>query len=465
MTLDSLLAIVNHKLLETQNRPLNDTETLILRGIWQSQTYSQMAQAGGYSPGYLTNVVAPGLCQKLSLIIGRRVTKKNCRALLEFYATAQAYQTITTSPRQLPTHIWTNKQKLPRFPSGSVPLDSPYYIQNTAIQEQAFAEISKPGALIRLEAPREMGKTSLLLRILEYAHHLGYRTVSLNLEEHLEGEILTDLNRFLRWLCANISLQLGLEPKLDDYWDWDLGSKVSCSLFLRNHVLEQTGSPIVLALDDVNHIFEYPQVAKEFFPLLRSWYEEAKRQPIWQKLRLIVIHSAEVYMPLQLHQSPFNVGLPIQLRNFNLAQVQQLSQNYGIDWADDNEVKFLTDMVGGHPALVHLALYHLSGGEISLTQLLEDAPTPVGIYYHHLQRHWAALQAQPKLASAFERVMHTTNPVSLESLLADKLSSMGLIKLENDRAIPSCQLYRQYFLRKFSSPSSQLSTPLNMKII
>ncbi|KAF3890896.1 AAA-like domain-containing protein [Scytonema tolypothrichoides VB-61278_2] len=451
MTLDSLLAIVNHKLLETQNRPLNDTETLILRGIWQSQTYGQMAQAGGYSPGYLTNVVAPGLCQKLSLIIGRRVTKKNCRALLEFYA-AQALPAIATPSRQLSTHFLTNKQKSPRFPSGSVPLDSIYYIQNTAIQEQAFAEISKPGALIRLKAPKEMGKTSVLLRIIEYAKNLGYRTVSLNLEEHLEGEIITDLKRFLRCLCANISLQLGLEPKLDDYWDWDLGSKVSCSLFLRNYVLEQIDSPIVLALDDVDRIFESPQVAKEFFPLLRSWYEEAKRQPIWQKLRLIVVHSTEVYVPLQLHQSPFNVGLPIQLRHFNLSQVQELSQYYGIDWVDDNEVTFLTDVVGGHPALVHLAVYHLSDGEITLTQLLEDASTPGGIYYHHLQRHWSTLQAQPELASAFERVMQTTIPVLLEPVIAYKLNSMGLIKLENDRAVPSCELYRQYFQRKFSSP-------------
>ncbi|MUG95677.1 serine/threonine protein kinase [Scytonema sp. UIC 10036] len=453
MTLDSLLAIVNHKLLETQNRPLNDTETLILRGIWQSQTYGQMAQAGGYSPGYLTNVVAPGLCQKLSLIVGRRVTKKNCRALLEFYATAQAFPTRTAPSKQLSTHFLTNKQKSPRFPSGSVPVDSPYYIHNTAIQEQAFAEISKPGALIRLKAPREMGKTSLLLRILEYAKNLDYFNVSLNLEEHLEGEILSDLKRFLRWLCANISLQLGLELKLDDYWNWDLGSKVSCSLFLRNQVLERISSPIVLALDDVDPIFKHPQLAKEFFPLLRSWYEEAKRHSIWQKLRLIVVYSTEVYVPLQLHQSPFNVGLPIQLRHFNLVQVQQLSQNYGIDWADDNEVKFLTDMVGGHPALVHLALYHLSGGEITLTQLLEDAPTPVGIYYHHLQRHWAALQAQPELVSAFERVIQTTNPVLLEPVLAYKLSNMGLIKQENDRSIPSCELYRQYFQRKFSSPT------------
>lgn len=276
----------------------------------------------------------------------------------------------------------------------------------------------------------------------------GYHTVSLNLQEQVDRAILSDLNRFLRWLCANVSRQLQLEPRLDEYWDEDIGSKVSCSLYLRNYVLEQIDSPLVLALDEVHQIFEHPQVAKEFLPLLRSWYEDAKRQPIWQKLRLIVVHSTEVYVPLQLNQSPFNVGLPIQLTCFSLDQVQQLAQRFELNWTDDEEARLLMDIVGGHPALVHLTLYHLSRGEVTLNQLLQNASTPKGIYYHHMQRHWATLQAQPELASALSIVMNATQPVKLEPVVAYKLSSMGLIKLDNNLATPSCRLYRQYFQPK-----------------
>ncbi|KYC42522.1 hypothetical protein WA1_21420 [Scytonema hofmannii PCC 7110] len=348
-----------------------------------------------------------------------------------------------------PQPINLDRDVLPPYPSGSVPLDSPYYIENTAVGTQIYREITKPGALIRIKAPMSMGKTSLLSRILEYANCIGYRTISLNFEEQIDQEILSDLNRFLRWLCANISRQLHIEPRLDDYWDEDIGSKVSCSLYLRNYVLEQIDSPVVLALDEVNQIFEHPQVAKEFLPLLRSWYEEAKRRPIWQKLRLIVVHSTEVYVPLQLHQSPFNVGLPIQLQSFSFEQVKQLALRYGLGWKDGLEAKLLMDMVGGHPALVHLAFYHLSQQEITLTQLLQNSSTPKGIYYHHLQRHWATLEAQPELASALYTVINTTEPVQLESVIAYKLSSMGLIKLDNHQATPSCQLYREYFKSKF----------------
>ncbi|MHC5719366.1 MAG: AAA-like domain-containing protein, partial [Nostoc sp.] len=83
--LEPLIEIVNRKLLEKQIRPLNYTEILIMQGIWQYQTYHQIAQERGYSVGYFTNVVAPQLCQRLTKLVGSRVTKKNCRVLLESY--------------------------------------------------------------------------------------------------------------------------------------------------------------------------------------------------------------------------------------------------------------------------------------------------------------------------------------------------------------------------------------------
>lgn len=443
MNLDSLVEIVNRQLLETQNRPLNSAEILIIRGIWQYHTYSQIAREEGYSPGYFTNVVAPELYQRLSKLVGRRVTKKNCRAVLESYIVTQRALQAKPSQEYLQSDLNAKQDFLPSYPSGSVPLDSPFYIERAPLETRVYQEIRKPGALVRVKAPREMGKTSLLLRSLDYASCQGYRTVSLNLEQ-IDQVILSDLNRFLRWLCANVSYQLALEPRLDDYWDEDIGSKVSCSLYLRGYVLEKIDSPIVLALDEVNELFEHPQVAKDFLPLLRSWYEEAKRLPIWQKLRLIVVHSTEIYVPLQLSQSPFNVGVPIQLTSFSLNQVIHLAQRYRLDWKD-NEAKQLMDLIGGHPSLVHVALYHLSRGDITLEKLLKTAPTSSGIYTHHLQRHWATLQEQPALASALNTVMNAAEPVPLEPIIAYKLSSMGLIKLNENQAMPNCQLYRQYF--------------------
>ncbi|HEY9599027.1 MAG TPA: AAA-like domain-containing protein, partial [Cyanophyceae cyanobacterium] len=401
------------------------------------------------SPGYFTNVVAPELYRKLSCIIGQRITKKNCRMLLESHIAAQL--TPKKKSLQQPSGNYSDTPSpdtLPCFPNGAVSLNSPFYIERYPIEENVYAEISKPGALVRIKAPQEMGKTSMLLRVVDYANQQNYHTINLNLQQ-TDQAVLNDLNRLLRWLCASVSRQLNLEPKLDDYWDEDIGSKVSCTLYFRGYLLESINSPVLLALDEVNQIFEHPDVAKDFLPLLRSWYEEAKRLKIWQKLRLIVVHSTEIYVPLQLKQSPFNVGLPIQLNGFGVEEVQELAKRYGINWTDGEEAKQLMAMVGGHPALVHTAIYHFSRGDTTLNQLLQTAPTPTGIYAYHLQRHLATLQEQPELAIALNTVIKSTEPVVLDPILAYRLSSMGLIQLDGNKAILSCQLYRQYFKRNF----------------
>jgi hypothetical protein len=186
-------------------------------------------------------------------------------------------------------------------------------------------------------------------------------------------------------------------------------------------------------------------VAKDFLPLLRSWYEEAKTLPIWQKLRLIVVHSTEIYVPLQLNQSPFNVGFPAQLSHFSLEEVLQLAQRYQLTWENQEKVKQLMELVGGHPALVQTALYYLSREEITMTQILTAATSVTGIYAHHLRRHRVALEAQPELATSLNRVITASEPVELEPIIAYKLSSMGLIQQSRDRVTLSYELYRQYF--------------------
>jgi DNA-binding Xre family transcriptional regulator len=335
---------------------------------------------------------------------------------------------------------------LPRYPNGAVPLGSPFYLERT-FQTQIDQELRKPGALVRIKAPREMGKTSLLLRVLDTAKSLGYKTVSLNLAQ-VDEAILNDLNQFLRCICTNVARQLQLKPMLDEYWDEDLGSKISCTAYFQDYILEKISTPLILAFDEMNHIFEHPQIAKDFLPLLRSWYEEAKTLLIWQKLRLVVVHSTEIYIPLQLNQSPFNVGLPIQLNPFDLVEVQQLAQSYGIDWNNEVEVGQLMDLVGGHPALVNIAFYHLSRGDITLEQLLKTAPTATGIYRHHLQRHIVTFAEQPELARIFRSLISTSEPMRVDPIPSYKLCSMGLIKQLGHQSVPSCELYRQSFLKE-----------------
>ena len=347
------------------------------------------------------------------------------------------------------------------FPGGPIPLESPFYIDRSGAEARACAEIYKPGGLVRIKAPRKMGKSSLMLRIIHGASARGYRTVTVDFQQADEA-IFASLDKFLRWLCINAARQLKLEPNLDDFWDEDMGSKVSCTIYFENYLLEQIDSPVFLVLNEVNRVFERANIAREFLPLLRYWYEQSRQIETWEKLRIAVIHSTEIYISLSLNQSPFNVGLPIKLSEFTAEQVQEFAKRHGLDWSDRYQVEQLTNLVGGHPYLVHLALYHLATlaqnrlhegvndagkerAQLELEQLLKAAPTQNGIYSDYLRNHSIFLQQRPELAAAFQKVVAAKDSIRLEPLIAYQLDSMGLVKLDGNNCSVSCELYRLYF--------------------
>ncbi|MBD2116119.1 MULTISPECIES: AAA-like domain-containing protein [Microcystis] len=436
--------------LRVQQHCLNQVKLAVRKQGFSSQR--SLAQEAEFSLAIVSNFLTGKPVEQATFA-------QICRRLsLDWQEIAALNFQLTAPPQdKIPVNSAAKSEKLdtlPPYPNGAVPLGSPFYLERLPLEEQIRQEIKKPGALVRIKAPKEMGKTSLLLRMLDFAKQQGYRTVSLNLEQ-VDQAILSDLNQFLRWLCANAARQLQLKPQLDEYWDEDLGSKISCTVYIQDYLLESITAPIVLALDELNQIFEHPQVAKDFLPLLRSWYEESKTLPIWQKLRLIVVHSTEIYVPLQLNQSPFNVGFPAQISHFSLEEVLQLAQRYQLTWENQEKVQQLMELVGGHPALVQTALYYLSREEITMTQILTSAASVTGIYAHHLRRHWAVLEQQPELAKALDRVMSAMEPVQLDPILAYKLSSMGLLKQSGDKVVPGYELYRRYFLEVKSSISYQ----------
>lgn len=329
------------------------------------------------------------------------------------------------------------------FPGSPISLNSKFYIDRPPSESLTYAELSKPGSLIRIRAPRKMGKSSLMLRLINQATTLGYHTVTIDFQQ-ADTAIFETSNKFLRWLCINIARQLKIDPNLDDYWDEDMGSKVSCTIYFEGYLLNQINNPLVLVFNEVNQLFKYPDIAQEFFPLLRFWYEQAGAEKIWQQLRLILVHSTEIYVSLNINQSPFNVGLVLKLPNFTSEQVQDLAQRYGLILSE-LQIKQLTNMVGGHPYLVHLALYHLYSYQIRLDELLQAAPTQAGIYGDHLRSICFALETQTELLAALQEVIDTENSIKLEPLIAYQLERMGLIKFEGNNCIISCELYRFYF--------------------
>lgn len=323
------------------------------------------------------------------------------------------------------------------------------YVERPLIESLCYQTLCQPGSLLRIKAPGLMGKTSLMAKILSQLAHQGYRPVSLSLH-YAQKTDFNSLDVFLKWFCVSVSQSLGMPNRLADYWDEQhSASKVNCTDYFERYLLKASDSPLVLCLDEVERIFDYRDVASDFLGLLRAWHEQARTRNIWRKLRLVVVHSTEVYVPLKVNESPFNVGVPIELPELTPEQVQNLAQLYGLSW-DLAQVKQLMDMVGGHPYLVEQAFSHLKiNTTVTLEQLLQSAATEAGIYGNHLRRYWCIIQQHSELAEALKKVVTATGNVRLEPTQAYKLHRMGLLHLAGNEVTTACNLYRQYFCDRF----------------
>jgi hypothetical protein len=408
------------------------------------KTYAKLAEENKYSENYIKFTVAPKLWLLLSQALGEKVNKTNFMTLLEqrleqfaAFDNPQIPETIVA----MPTADLTKSCYVLESPEGQVPLASFLYIERPTIEQICYQEILQPRAFIRIKAPRKMGKTSLIARILDYGSSQNYHTVRLSLY-HAGTQVFEKSDRFLRWFCTNVTGQLGLPSRINDYWDEDMGALINSTIYFQGYLLKELSNPIVLALDGVDQLFEYPEVASDFFVLLRSWYEETKDISAWQKLRVVIAHAVEVYIPLPTHRSPFNVGLAISLPTFSPEQVQDLASRHKLQLTQP-ELEQLMKLTGGFPYLIRLALYQSALRKNPVQTVLKDATKDTGIYQQHLQSQLWNLQQHPKLADAFQQVLRA--PTQLEIEVAFKLKSLGLVHLIENQATVSCELYREYF--------------------
>jgi len=322
------------------------------------------------------------------------------------------------------------------------------YIERPPIEAKCYQEILQPGALIRIKAPQKMGKTWLLENLLSYAREQGYQTAKLDLQQ-AENSILDNLKTFLQWVCVDVSDSLDIEPQVNETWQDIYGVNKNCTRYFQKHLLSVSESPLVFAIDNFDLLFQYPDIFSQFCLLLRGWYENAKGGDrvanIWKKLRLVVVHSTEVYPSLDSNHSPFNVGIPIELPEFNQQQVKAFATGYELDKQLGQGLIKLMELIGGHPYLLQQAFVNLKSQQINLEQLFTLAPTEEGIFSDYLRQLLWHLQHNSPLEVGYKKVVKANAPVRLDAEVAFKLHSLGLVKLSGNDCLPSCDLYRQYF--------------------
>jgi len=324
-----------------------------------------------------------------------------------------------------------------------------YYVERHPIESECCDKILEPGAVIRIKAPKYTGKTLLLNRIIERAKGHNYQAVTLDFNQ-ASSRVLSSYDEFLKWLCQRVGRGLGLENKLAEYWDSDeFDEHTNTQTYFEDYLLKNQTQPLVLAFKNVDRVFEQESL-RDFCLLLRCWsqmhVEGNDFANLWKQLRLIIVHSTNIYGSLDINCSPLKgVGLTKTLLDFTPEQVGYLANCHELDSLKSCQIQQFMKMFGGHPYLVQEAFICLKKEQHSLDQLLEIAATEASPFINHLRQHLEEIGKKPELATAYHQVLTETQPVRLDTNTTFKLQGMGLVLVDKNDCLPRCDLYRQYF--------------------
>jgi hypothetical protein len=328
-------------------------------------------------------------------------------------------------------------------PSGTMELNSPIYIERDS-DAIALAAIQQSGVTITIKAPRQMGKSSLLIRTMTAAQRAEKRVVFLDFQLFDHGA-LGDSDRFFREFATWLTYELDIEDKVAEYWQNPLGNSQRCTRYLERHVLPTVDGSLVLAMDEVESVFDTP-FRSDFFSMLRSWHNKRAAMSIWQQLDLVLVTSTEPYQLIEnLNQSPFNVGTVIELQDFSLEQVAELNRRHG-EPLSETEVGTLMDWLQGHPFLVRRSLYLVASGQMTVTELLSGAIGDMGAFGDHLRHHLFRLSSRQDLQAGMVEVL---GQQSCEESVFFRLRGAGLVRKQGRSVLPRCRLYAAYFGEQF----------------
>jgi hypothetical protein len=340
-------------------------------------------------------------------------------------------------------------------PGGRMPIESGFYIDRPPTESNARREILRAGALIRIKGPREFGKSSLMARMAAVAMDAGARTIEINFRE-ISRESFGSLKDFLQYFCDAVTIGLEIEGELEERWVEKLGYKAACGLYFEKTILPQITGSLVLELDEVDLLLGgQDDVLRDrktdrawvvdFFSMLRAWYDsKMKSHPQWKKLRLVLVHSKEIDREtLNQKQSPFNVGLELELKEFEVGQVVELAQRYGVA---QSIALGLVQFVGGHPQLVRKGLHEMALGQSSLEEILSHGATGSGLYKRHLEQLRSRIEQDSGLRMALQKVLASGEKgVLLDLQNKAVLRSFGVVVCQDDDVRIACELYRKYF--------------------
>jgi len=338
---------------------------------------------------------------------------------------------------------------------GTLRPDAPSYVKRPADDE--LFHLASASKFCYVLTPRQMGKSSLMVRTARRLQREGVRTAVIDLTK-----IGTDLSVEQWYLGLITRLKVQLEIPVDPETWWVERASLSAvqrfTDFLYEVVLAEIEGPVVIFVDEIDTTLNL-DFSDDFFAAIRFAYNTRASDPAYRRLTFVLLGvAAPADLIKDPGRTPFNIGRGIDLGEFGWEDADVLRQGLKAVFPDEGEYLFgqIYRWTRGHPYLTQklcMAVAEKEDGHwtderlgelVERLFLSEEARKETNLQF---VRDKILNHPQHRRLLALYRKVYTGKKVSEDerSPIQNQLKLSGLVKVENGCLAVRNEIYRRAF--------------------
>ncbi len=249
-------------------------------------------------------------------------------------------------------------QKTPIYTlTGTVSGGSTYIARKADIE---LLHYCREGEYAYVLSPRQLGKSSLMVRTASEIEKDDFQSVIIDLSEL--GITVTQQQWYLG-LLSKLDEELKLKTSYIKWWDENayVGETQRLVRFFQEVVLREVDKKIVVFIDEVDTTLRL-KFTDDFFVAIRAMFNARAITPVFKRISFVLIGTAS---PTDFikdpKRTPFNIGHRIELSDFSLDEAFPLVKELDKSPSHAKQIlQWIFEWTNGHPYLTQNVSYILS---------------------------------------------------------------------------------------------------------